>query len=84
MKLITARKPLVVFKGGSTKSGETLRLVRDDLSDTSVRLMGYGGDVLSGFESGYKAVKIGEAGLTIIPNGYDWERALEISVVVIP
>ena len=66
----------------SLKVGETLRLVRDDLSDTSVRLMGDGNDVLSSFESGYKAVKIGETGFTIIPNGYDWERALEISVVV--
>ena len=32
----------------------------------------------------YKAVKIGETGFTIIPNGYDWELALEVSVVVIP
>ncbi len=69
----------------SMKVGETLRLVRDDLSDTSVRIMGSGNGVLVWVNRGeYKAVKIGETGFTIIPNGYDWERALEISVVVIP
>ena len=69
----------------SMKVGETLRLVRDDLSDTSVRIMGSGNGVLVWVNRGeYKAVKIGETGFTIIPNGYDWELALEISVVVIP
>ena len=68
----------------SMKVGETLRLVRDDLSDTAVRTLSYGNDVLSYFEEVYKAVKIGETRFTIIPNGYDWELALEISVVVIP
>ncbi len=68
----------------SLKVGETLRLVRDDLSDTAVRTLSYGNDVLSYFEEVYKAVKIGETRFTIIPNGYDWELALEISVVVIP
>ena len=68
----------------SMKVGETLRLVRDDLSDTPVRIMRSGNGVLSYFEEVYKAVKIGETGFTIIPNGYDWELALEISVVVIP
>ena len=68
----------------SMKVGETLRLVRDDLSDTPVRTLSYGNDVLSYFEEVYKAVKIGETRFTIIPNGYDWELALEISVVVIP
>ena len=66
----------------SLKVGETLRLVRDDLSDTSVRLMGDGNDVLSSFESGYKAVKAGETRFTIIPNGYSSYGVLEISVVV--
>ena len=68
----------------SMKVGETLRLVRDDLSDTPVRTLSYGNDVLSYFEEVYKAVKIGETRFTIIPNGYDWELALEVSVVVIP
>ena len=69
----------------SMKVGETLRLVRDDLSDTPVRIMRSGNGVLVWVNRGeYKAVKIGETGFTIIPNGYDWELALEISVVVIP
>ena len=69
----------------SMKVGETLRLVRDDLSDTSVRIMGSGNGVLVWVNRGeYKAVKIGETGFFIIPNGYDWELALEVSVVVIP
>ena len=68
----------------SLKVGESLRLVRDDISNTSVRIWGPAESVLSSFESGYKAVKIGKTGFTIIPNGYAWELALEISVVVIP
>ena len=68
----------------SMKVGETLRLVRDDLSDTSVRIMGPSYDVLRWIEGELKAVNIGETGFFIIPNGYDWELALEVSVVVIP
>ena len=69
----------------SMKVGETLRLVRDDLSDTSVRIMGSGNGVLVWVNRGeLKAVNIGETGFFIIPNGYDWELALEVSVVVIP
>ena len=69
----------------SMKVGETLRLVRDDLSDTSVRIMGSGNGVLVWVNRGeYKAVKIGETGFTIIPHGYSSYGVLEISVVVIP
>ena len=68
----------------SLKVGETLRLVRDDQSDTSVRIMGPSYDVLRWIEGELKAVNIGETGFFIIPNGYDWELALEVSVVVIP
>ena len=69
----------------SMKVGETLRLVRDDLSDTPVRIMGSGNGELVWVNRGeYKAVNIGETGFFIIPNGYDWELALEVSVVVIP
>ena len=66
----------------SMKVGETLRLVRDDLSDTPVRIMGSAYDALSYFEEVYKAVKIGETRFTIIPNGYSSYGVLEISVVV--
>ena len=68
----------------SLKVGESLRLVRDDQSDTSVRIMGPSYDVLRLIEGELKAVNIGETGFFIIPNGYDWELALEVSVVVIP
>ena len=68
----------------SLKVGETLRLVRDDQSDTPVRIMGPSYDVLRWIEGELKAVNIGETGFFIIPNGYDWELALEVSVVVIP
>ena len=68
----------------SLKVGESLRLVRDDQSDTSVRIMGPSYDVLRWIEGELKAVNIGETGFFIIPNGYDWELALEVSVVVIP
>jgi len=69
----------------SMKVGETLRLVRDDLSDTPVRIMGSGNGELVWVNRGeLKAVNIGETGFFIIPNGYDWELALEVSVVVIP
>ncbi len=70
----------------SMKVGETLRLVRDDLSDTSVRIMGSGNGVLVWVNRGeYKAVKIGETGFTITPNGHSsYGGELEISVVVVP
>jgi hypothetical protein len=67
----------------SLKVGESLRLVRDDLSDTSVRIMGSGSDVLVWVNRGeFKAVNIGETRFTIIPNGYSSYGVLEISVVV--
>ncbi len=68
----------------SMKVGESLRLVRDDLSGTSVRTLQTGNDVLSSFESGYKAVKIGKTGFTIIPHGYSSYGVLEFGAVVIP
>ena len=69
----------------SMKVGETLRLVRDDLSDTPVRIMRSGNGVLVWVNRGeYKAVKIGDTGFTIIPHGYSSYGVLEISVVVIP
>ena len=66
----------------SMKVGESLLLIRDDLSDTSVKTPYSGNGVLRWIEGEFKAVKTGEAGITIIPQSYSEYGALEISVVV--
>lgn len=70
----------------SLKVGQCLQLVRDDLSDTSERIMGHAdgvgefGDRANCF---WKALKTGESELVIIPNDSEWDKALNIRVVVV-
>lgn len=65
--------------------GQTLRLVRGDAEDTSVRVL-FADSALEEADSDvalrFLAVRRGTAEITIVPGGYDWEGAVEVSVRV--
>lgn len=64
--------------------GQTVRLLRDDLDPTIVRTLSYAGGTLEASRDGvYRASAPGQSRLTLIPDVYDWEHALELTVNVV-
>lgn len=64
------------------KVGDRIVVTRDDFEPVVVRLL-YSGDVLEWESHGrYRATASGEGRITLIPNVYDWDDALEVEVVV--
>lgn len=65
--------------------GQKLYLVRDNSNGIEERIMSYGGEkvVLDSIDWGvFEAQNTGETKITIIPNGYDWDKALELKILV--
>lgn len=65
--------------------GQSLQLVRDDLSETVERILYSDNGVIEhrGKDT-WTALKVGSTDITIIPDGYNWEQSLTITVSVSP
>jgi hypothetical protein len=67
------------------KVGQSLHLVRDDLTHTSERILySANGVIESSGKNTWKAIKPGDTDITVIPGGYDWDKSLKITVTVTP
>lgn len=68
----------------SLKVGQKLYLVRDNANGIWERIMSNGADqVLEVIDWGvFEAQNAGTTEISIVPNGYDWEKELKIEVVV--
>jgi hypothetical protein len=63
--------------------GQELQLVRDDLTETTERILYSANGVIEDSDRNvWRAAKPGETDITIIPRLYDWDKALVIKVTV--